>query len=123
VVICRQVGTVDPIAALVGHLAVNKLAGSDPMFAYRSENRLRTLTKSKFLARCNAIWHDGGFPRIVGHCFRIGGTTALLVHGVPPDVVRTMGRWSSDSFLLYIRDLDVVAPLHVELLTPLLSSV
>ncbi|TFK16572.1 hypothetical protein FA15DRAFT_548136, partial [Coprinopsis marcescibilis] len=59
------------------------------------------LTKAHFLERCNQIWTGLGYLRITGHSFRIGGTTELLLAGVPPDVVKAMGRWSSDSFLKY----------------------
>lgn len=77
---------------------------------------LLALTKRKFIGRCNVIWAQFGFPKSTGHSFRIGGTTELLVAGVPPDVVRMMGRWSSDAFLRYWRSLDMIAPLHAELL-------
>jgi len=70
------------------------------------------LTKVAFLSRCNQIWTASGYPRTTGHSFRIGGTTELLTSGVPPDVVKSMGRWSSDSFLRYWRDLETIAPLH-----------
>ena len=32
-----------------------------------------------------------GLPGSSGHSFRIGGTTELLISGVPPDVVKMMG--------------------------------
>jgi hypothetical protein len=71
------------------------------------------LSKPLFLRRCNAIWSALGYPRTTGHCFRIGGTTELLVAGTPTDVVKATGRWSSDSFLRYWRSLDVIAPQHI----------
>jgi hypothetical protein len=71
------------------------------------------LTKKLFLDRCNSIWSTYGYPRTTGHCFRIGGTTELLILGTPPDVVKVTGRWSSDSFLRYWRSLEEIAPLHI----------
>ncbi|TFK16523.1 hypothetical protein FA15DRAFT_607129, partial [Coprinopsis marcescibilis] len=68
------------------------------------------LTKSRFLQRCNQIWSCASYPQVTGHSFRIGGTTELLLAGVPPDVVKAMGRWSSDAFLRYWRSLDGFAP-------------
>jgi hypothetical protein len=61
------------------------------------------LYKKPFLARCNSILAANGLGRITGHCFRIGGTTELLMVGVHPDAVKKLGRWKSDAFLRYWR--------------------
>lgn len=37
------------------------------------------------------------------HSLRIGGATALFAGGATPTVIRTMGRWSSDCYRLYVR--------------------
>jgi hypothetical protein len=37
-----------------------------------------------------------------GHSLRRGGATSLFLRGVPTDVIRTMGRWRSLSYRLYI---------------------
>ena len=37
------------------------------------------------------------------HSIRIGGATALFQAGADPCVIRTMGRWSSDCYRLYVR--------------------
>ena len=37
------------------------------------------------------------------HSMRIGGATALFAAGADPTVIRTMGRWSSDIYRLYVR--------------------
>ena len=37
------------------------------------------------------------------HSLRIGGATALFAAGATPVVIRTMGRWSSDIYRLYVR--------------------
>jgi hypothetical protein len=37
------------------------------------------------------------------HSYRIGGATALFQAGADPLVIRTMGRWSSDCYRLYVR--------------------
>ncbi len=52
----------------------------------------------------------------MGHSFRIGGTTFFLIKGVNPDVVKALGRWSSDAFKKYWRNLEILGILHIELL-------
>jgi len=113
VVLVDQHATIDPISLLKRHLRLNNIPGNAHIFSFATDEGLTPLTKSSFLRRCNSIWHPLGYPRTTGHCFRIGGTTELLVAGTPPDVVKAMGRWSSDSFLRYWRTLDDIAPQHV----------
>ena len=82
--------------------------------AYRDEHasgNLLTLTRSKFIRRVNTILRaaNKGYPRITGHCFRIGGTTFYLISGVPPDMVK--------KFLEYWRclDSDYLGAIHIEM--------
>ena len=50
---------------------------------------------------CIAIGLD---PMLFGaHSLRIGGATALFAAGADPIHIRTMGRWSSDCYRLYVR--------------------
>lgn len=115
VMLCRQSGWSDPIAAAENHLQVNNLPSNAPLFAYRNARGAVTcLTKKRFLRRCNEVWKRHGFPTYTGHSFRIGGTTELLLAGVHPDVVQAMGRWQSEAFKKYWRRLDLLAPLHAE---------
>ncbi|KAJ3765580.1 hypothetical protein FB446DRAFT_767656 [Lentinula raphanica] len=100
--------------ALKKHLAANRLGRDDPLFAFRNrEGGLEVLSRSMFLGLCNDTWSARGIPRITGHCFRIGGTTHYLLAGVSPDVVKALGRWKSDAFLRYWRNLDQLATIHV----------
>ena len=46
----------------------------------------------------------GRDPRVYGgHSLRIGGATAAHAAGVPPSLIRLMGRWSSDIYEIYCR--------------------
>ncbi|KAE9386407.1 hypothetical protein BT96DRAFT_839276, partial [Gymnopus androsaceus JB14] len=84
------------------------------LLSYRDESgELRVLTKSVFLKRCNKAWARHNVPRMTGHCFRIGGTTYYLTQGIAPDIVKMLGRWKSDAFLKYWRDLDSLASIHL----------
>ena len=114
ITLVSQTGLSDPLRLLRNHLRINNLAPSSPLFAHRTSHGSHSLTKRQFIIRCNDIWSKLGFPRTTGHSFRIGGTTELLLSGVPPDVVKTLGRWSSDSFLRYWRSLEDLAPLYAK---------
>jgi hypothetical protein len=92
---------------------VNRIRDDQFLFSYSSVHGPSVLSKQLFLQRCNTIWSALGYPRTTGHCFRIGGTTELLILGTPPDVVKATGRWSSDSFLRYWRSLEEIAPRHI----------
>jgi hypothetical protein len=114
--LCRQKGETDAIAALENHVKVN-VPTPGMLFSFRVRDDLRKMTKSRFLLRINSIGLSAGFHRVTGHSFRIGGTTELLLRGVEPKVVQVMGRWSSDAFLRYWRAVELLAPLHAELLS------
>jgi hypothetical protein len=60
----------------------------------------------------NTIWKSHGWPPLSGHSFRIGGTTTYLCAGVDPKVVKKMGCWTSDAFLLYWRNTEEIFASH-----------
>ena len=45
---------------------------------------------------------------VAGQSMRAGGATSLAEHGVPPSLIQFMGRWSSDTFFIYIRKSPVL---------------
>ncbi|KAE9394196.1 hypothetical protein BT96DRAFT_943354 [Gymnopus androsaceus JB14] len=99
VILVSKAGRTCPNCAFRHHLQVNHLGSKHPLMAYQNEhNKLAILMKSNFLAHCNDIWSSKGLLRMTGHCFRIGGTTHLLISGVPPDVVKALRRWKSHAF-------------------------
>lgn len=104
----------DPFAALQHHMKVNVGASSDPnipLFAFRSTaTKYTSLTKDKFMRRCDEIWKKSGMSSIKGHAFRIGGATELLLRGIHPDIVQVQGRWKSQAFLEYWRKIETVLP-------------
>ena len=48
---------------------------------------------------------------ILGHSFHIGGAVALLLAGVPPEIVAATGGWTSLAFLLYWRRMEEILPM------------
>jgi hypothetical protein len=98
--------------ALARHFKSSPLDPSAFLCEYKSGRRSKLLCKEEFLEMCNAVWTTADIPRVTGHSFRIGGTTALLCSGVKPDIVKKMGRWTSDSFLQYWRSLGHLFAQH-----------
>jgi hypothetical protein len=113
IILVDQRAPINPIYLLKNHLHVNGVPRDKHIFSYVSAGSFSSLSKTLFLQRCNAIWSALGYPRTTGHCFRIGGTTELLIAGTPPDIVKATGRWSSESFLRYWRALDDIVPQHI----------
>lgn len=103
---------VSPTLAIQAHISSSILPNSALICEYRSGSHIRTLDKQEFMTMCNTIWSNNGFSKYTGHSFRIGGTTMLLRCGVEPEVVKKMGRWHSDAFQLYWRDLDDIFDGH-----------
>ena len=103
-----QEGVVDPKKALDKHFSVNNPPLDQPLFSWRHPNGLRPLTRTEFLKRINIAAAELGLDSLKGHGIRIGAVLEYLLRGVPFDVVKSIGRWSGDSFLLYLRQHAVV---------------
>ena len=109
-----QEGAADPFAALANHLAVNNPPQDQHLFAWRHPNGLRPLTRNEFLKRINLAATQLDIDSIKGHGIRIGATLEYLLRGIPFDVVKSIGRWSSDSFLLYLRQHAVIIAPYIQ---------
>lgn len=110
----------DPKAALENHLRVNPAEDSAPLFAWKHPKGLRPLTKTEFLKRLASIPPITPLANLKGHSIRIGGTLEYLLRGIPFDVVKTMGRWSSEAFTLYLRQHAMVIAPYIQA-TPILE--
>ncbi|KAG0702794.1 hypothetical protein DFH29DRAFT_982197 [Suillus ampliporus] len=105
-----------PLAALEHHLFINSsIPIRAPLFSYRdtSLDGWVTLSRPVFIKRCSDVWEAQGFPALLGHAFRIGGATELLLEGVHPDILATQGRWNSRSFLDYWCRIETILPLFL----------
>ncbi|EGF97157.1 uncharacterized protein MELLADRAFT_87573 [Melampsora larici-populina 98AG31] len=50
------------------------------------------------------IWHSNGDFGILGHSFRVGGASLRAALGIPHSAIKTLGRWTSACYALYLRD-------------------
>jgi integrase len=102
----------DPTSALTRHFQTSPLPNTRLLFEYRQSSKIMVMDKETLMAMANRVWSSYGWPHITGHSFRIGGTTSYLRTGVSPLVVKKMGRWSSDAFLLYWRNNEELFAAH-----------
>ena len=98
------------LAEIANMLAVDPLpAGMDPatvpLFRDTSMGWHEPLRARSVLAVTRDLMHSvGENPEQFGtHSYRIGGASALFAAGADETVIRTMGRWSSDIYHLYVR--------------------
>lgn len=111
----EQTDASDPRKAFANHLRVNAPPRNGHLFAYRHGAGHRPLTKSAFMARIHKAFRAAKLEPLQGHGIRIGSTLLYLLRGTPFDVVRTIGRWASDAFLLYLRK-------HAQIMAPYMQA-
>ncbi|KAK4702170.1 hypothetical protein P7C70_g4055, partial [Phenoliferia sp. Uapishka_3] len=107
----------DPVRARATHFASNRLEGQTAFaFSYRATRdsksvkagELLTFTVSHFTKTVNKYLLAAGRCRIWGHSFRIGGATMYLLAGKDVDSIHNIGRWSSNAFDCYWRDIKTI---------------
>ena len=116
-----QDGVIDPEAALANHLTINNPPLDRPLFSWKHHLGLRPLTRTEFLKRINLAASALQIEDIKGHGIRIGAILEYLLRGVPFDVVKSIGRWSSEAFLLYLRQHAVIIAPYIQG-TPLMEA-
>ena len=97
----RTHGLLCPVEALLAYIAVR---GTNPGFFFRFEDG-RLLTKDRFI---NGVRHamtacGVDAKAYAGHSFRIGAATTAAKKGMPTEKIKTLGRWASAAYLLYVR--------------------
>ena len=90
-----------PIAAVLAYM-VARGSHHGPFFKFADG---RALTKPKFTHHIRLALQAVGLPynNFTGHSFRSGAATAAASAGIEDSTIRTLGRWSSSAFLVYIR--------------------
>ena len=63
----------------------------------------RPLTRQQLSSTVQSILHSAGYIHsYLGHSFHIGAATTATALGVPDHLNKTLGRWSSDAYHIYI---------------------
>jgi hypothetical protein len=104
-----------PEKAYDNHMKVNaNVPGWAALFSFDTGNgQWAPITKDWCMRRCTEIWTNAKLNLVHGHSYRIGGSTELLLAGVPCEVVAALGEWTSLAFLLYWRKIEHIVPMNV----------
>ena len=90
-----------PVAAVL-HYMVHRGSSDGPFFQFSDG---RPLTRERFVAGVRSALQAAGVPPVhyAGHSFRIGAATTAALCGVQDSLIKTLGRWQSAAYTLYIR--------------------
>lgn len=97
----RSGSEVCPVAAVLNYL-VTRPAPDGPLFVHSDGS---PLLKRQFVAGVRRALSAAGLDSASysGHSFRIGAATSAAASGVPDHLIKTLGRWESSAYQLYIR--------------------
>ena len=110
-----QTGLVNSLAKLNNQYTINNPLMDAHLFAYCHGNSHWPITKCAFMNQTNAIATLLGLESLKGHRIHIGGTLEYLLCGVPFNLVKSMGCWSSKVFVLYLHK-------HAMIMAPYLQA-
>ena len=90
-----------PVAATLNYLVVRGTV-KGPLFIFGDG---RYLTRDRFVSAVREALQATGVDtsKYAGHSFHIGAAITAAEHGIQDSLIRTMGRWESSAYLLYIR--------------------
>ena len=65
----------------------------------------RALTRERFVDQVRKVLQEAGIDQSAysGHSFRIGAATTAAAQGIQDSLIKTMGRWQSVAYQLYVR--------------------
>lgn len=103
-----------PVSTMQNFLQLRLLQGANPDSPLFVDNALssKPLLRGTFISYLKDTLTRVGIDNrdYNGHSFRIGAATSAAAAGVEDHVIQTLGRWSSDCYIRYIRiDPSVVA--------------
>lgn len=90
-----------PVSAVKRRLAC--MGGAKYALFGFGEDPQVNLTRSSLVRKCTSIWIAHGYLGLSGHSFRVGGASFRAALGVPHDQIKTLGRWTSNCYKLYLR--------------------
>lgn len=101
VVIGATEGELCPVAAILSYMA-SRGPGEGPLFRFSDG---RPLTRARFVAAVRRALEEAGLnpQSYSGHSFRIGAATTAAQRGIQDSLIKTLGRWESSAYMIYVR--------------------
>ena len=99
--IAPSLHSVCAVRALRKYLSLRSISGASPLHFQSGDY----LTRAKVTSTLRILLQRLSIPTepYASHSFRIGTATTAAEAGLPPWLIQTLGRWSSNCFTLYIR--------------------
>ena len=93
-----------PLCSVVAVLAYMAVRDRSPGPLFRWEDN-RYLTRESFVRGVRKALEEAGYAGkdYAGHSFRIGAATTAARCGLQDSLIKTLGRWESSAYTLYIR--------------------
>ena len=96
-----------PVNTMTRYIELRKNLGArlqSPLFI-ESEHSCLLLSRDTFIKYLRLLLEKLGYDvgKFSGHSFRIGAATSTAACGVEDHIIQTLGRWSSDCYIRYIR--------------------
>ena len=90
-----------PVSAVLAYMVLRGMTPG-PFFFFTDG---RYLTRDRFVSSVRAALRMQGVDdsRYSGHSFRIGAATTAALRGLPDSLIKTLGRWESSAYTVYIR--------------------
>lgn len=90
-----------PVVALQQYMCLTK-SKFGPLFQYRNG---RFLTRHDFTTEVRNLLEKGGIKPsdYAGHSFRIGAATTAAAKKIPVWLIKSMGRWASNCYEMYVQ--------------------
>ncbi len=91
-----------PVAAILSYMALLKPGAASHPTPFFSFSDGSPLTKERWVRELREALSSAGV-HYAGHSFRIGAATTAATQGMPDSLIKTLGRWESAAYTLYIR--------------------
>lgn len=95
--------TICPVRGVLGAITAAGMSDKNPpVFAFSHQGQHHVLSASLFTSSISRIFSSLGLSGYSAHSFRRGGATLALLCGVPSEVIKAQGDWSSLAYLNYV---------------------
>ena len=101
--IAKSTSNICSVMAMKDYILQAQPPASRPLFSFSSPGKW--LTRTSLTKELRTILQHCSLPasKSYSHSFRIGAATTAAQAGLPPWLIKVLGRWSSDCYERYVR--------------------